>query len=84
MQPESLAQDIRRATQYHARSSDNRLLPWRHFSEDFNDVLRRATAEDLQNRKELKRLAAAVWSSASGRRLLRQAPRPPDRWARQL
>jgi len=44
----------------HLRSADNRLLPWADFSEDFLEVMKCATAEDLLDRRVLKRLAAAA------------------------
>jgi hypothetical protein len=44
----------------HPRSADNRLRPWKDVMEDFADALQSATAEDLMDRRELKRLAAAA------------------------
>jgi len=44
----------------HLRSADNRLRPWKDVTDDFRDALRTATAEDLMDRRELKRRLAAA------------------------
>jgi len=44
----------------HLRATENRVRPWRDIMEDFAEALRSATAEDLMDRRELKRRSAAV------------------------
>jgi hypothetical protein len=44
----------------HLRSAKHRLRPWKDLMEDFADTLKTARAEDLMDRRELKRLAAVA------------------------
>ena len=44
----------------HLRSADNRHRPWKDIMEDFGEALKLATEQDLMDRQELKRRAAAA------------------------